>query len=145
MVQSAGTTAAVLTIILSDLPRYCRLDETDANLKYGLVSLEKWMTLRRIFGPHLERVLAQILWIWPNACQRWLMILGTDGDLVIVYWFLKEIFIFFFLAGVHMKVKTYGPLLSSTPAAGRDSLTCLRTLHCGGCSESMDALWNSMM
>lgn len=79
-----------------------------------------------------KRVLAQILWLWPNACQRWVMILGRDGDLVIVYWSLKEIFIFF-LAAVHMKVKTYGQLLSSAPGAGRDSMTCSRTPYLVGC------------
>lgn len=68
-----------------------------------------------------KRILAQILWLWPNACQRWLMTLGRDGDLVIAYWSLKEIFISF-LAAVH------------EGGAGRDSMTCSRTLHQAGCS-----------
>lgn len=74
-----------------------------------------------------KTALAQILWLRPNACQIWLMILGRRGDLVIVYWSLKEIFIYF-LTVVLMKVKTYGQLLSGTPAAGRDSMTRSRTL-----------------
>lgn len=41
-----------------------------------------------------KRNLAQILGLWRNASQRWLMKLGRNGDPVIVYWSLKEVFIF---------------------------------------------------